>query len=503
MFSKLNIGNNLILGTVLFTGVMIASMSLYVSSVNDNTSLIRSEKLDARVVTIKGFEENISALSDLFNNVGPLSLDEKIEIATEAKIINEGKDFTNTSDPQDLRKLSKEYESSVSDLIKITKNVINDRPAEFSEVTSNTLNLSRTLSEVSKNKLSDASSLKLKKYKAAKTENIIMVIVGLVISALLFTLIVLGITRSLKKIDDSTKKHQLKIRNFIDLANRGNFDERLNIAEFEGSYKDIALGLNNLMNSVVRPQNLFNESLKKLSNGDLTSGVKENFEGNFGDVKTSLNRAINNLHETISKISETARSVSSSVIQFANANIEQTHNLKINLEYKDISMMKSIEISSRKISSIVNVIDDVAFQTGIVAFNASLEAAKAGDSGKGFSVVADEVKNLAGKSVQASREIKELVLDNIEKIKGSANIFDEVNNFTNFTRNMVEQNNIYAEALSKQAEELLSLTKLFKIDEPKKTSKPANQNIVGNNSKASDIKINTSYVNTKAGWEEF
>ena len=75
-----------------------------------------------------------------------------------------------------------------------------------------------------------------------------------------------------------------------------------------------------------------------------------------------------------------------------------------------ISAMTDIETSAEKIGQIIGVIDEIAFQTNLLALNAGIEAARAGDSGRGFAgVVAQEVRALAGRSADAAREIKSLV----------------------------------------------------------------------------------------------
>ena len=87
--------------------------------------------------------------------------------------------------------------------------------------------------------------------------------------------------------------------------------------------------------------------------------------------------------------------------------------------------MASITKSSEQITQIIGVIDDIAFQTNLLALNAGVEAARAGDSGKGFSVVASEVRSLAQRASDSAKEIKALVSNSSQQVKDGGRLVED------------------------------------------------------------------------------
>jgi methyl-accepting chemotaxis protein-1 (serine sensor receptor) len=90
-----------------------------------------------------------------------------------------------------------------------------------------------------------------------------------------------------------------------------------------------------------------------------------------------------------------------------------------------VKTMRGINDGSRKVAEIISVIDGIAFQTNILALNAAVEAARAGEQGRGFAVVATEVRNLAGRSATAAREIKSLIAASMAQVDEGSRLVDE------------------------------------------------------------------------------
>lgn len=108
-----------------------------------------------------------------------------------------------------------------------------------------------------------------------------------------------------------------------------------------------------------------------------------------------------------------------------------------------------IASSNREVVEIVSVVDEIAFQTNLLALNASVEAARAGQAGAGFSVVATEVRNLAQRSAESAREIRQLIEESTTKIQSG---LDRVRSSRKTSANVIEQARQLNELISQVAE---------------------------------------------------
>ena len=132
------------------------------------------------------------------------------------------------------------------------------------------------------------------------------------------------------------------------------------------------------------------------------------------DLAARTERQASALQETVATMAEISATVSMNA-----QNSEQSRKLAADAlsSAEDggkavasvVTAMSGIETSSSRIAEIIQVMEEISFQTKLLALNAAVEAARAGESGKGFAVVAQEVRSLADRSRQASQQIRDLI----------------------------------------------------------------------------------------------
>ena len=246
--------------------------------------------------------------------------------------------------------------------------------------------------------------------------------------------------------------------------------------------------------------------LGKMGQGDFRENITRTYRGDFVAIEKSMKAIHGSLRDTLLQISQSAETVASSAGQVSTGaqslsqgateqasaihelsstvtgiaqNARQTAaaaeeaglfanqadaQLGISVDYvKELnSAMEKISSSSAEISKIISTIESIAFQTNILALNASVEAARAGSAGKGFAVVSSEVRSLASKSDEAAKATKELIESSIATVmEGSqvvSRVTESLNKANSIAQNVSVKMNVVVEAVESQTEAISQVT---------------------------------------------
>ena len=246
------------------------------------------------------------------------------------------------------------------------------------------------------------------------TSNIVAIvsIVVVLISLFLSTVIVRNILNQLGA--DPTDFVKLT----EDLA-KGKLDIRVMLGA-TGAYASVGKVVNvlgEIVSGIKAGANEVSTAAEKVSQGnvDLSQRTQEQ--------ASSLEEMASSMEEMTSTVSQNAENAQYAD-QLAKAAREQADEGG-KVVAQAVTAMREINTSSKQIVDIIGVIDEIAFQTNILALNAAVEAARAGEQGRSFAVVASEVRNLAGRSATAAKEIQGLIQDSVEKVESGSRLVDE------------------------------------------------------------------------------
>ena len=272
--------------------------------------------------------------------------------------------------------------------------------------------------------------------------NIMITILCIAITAALATMIAGKISKALGNVKDRIQK----------LA-KGDITSPVEVLNTKDEAEDLSIALQETVNDVSGYIIELRQALTSLSKGDLQTEVKGEFVGDFIVLKESTNHIIDFLNEMIGELQKSSNTLSQAAMGVSNearnvnSNSEQqsacveklkeeTNNISNSIGIVDkntkqakeltnqvenklnegvqqmaslLEAMEEIRYNEEEISKITKFLEDIAFQTNILALNASVEAARAGAAGKGFAVVAEEVRNLAGKSADFSKRTTEII----------------------------------------------------------------------------------------------
>ena len=239
-------------------------------------------------------------------------------------------------------------------------------------------------------------------------------------------------------------------------------DERKLFTDINGNLKEAVDAISEYIGQI-------KTALEKILQGDLRSEITYDFKGDYSQIKDALNRIVDGLNDVMGNISISADQVASGSSQVSDGSqalaqgateqasaVEQltasvtdiaaktrenataaaqaktiTEKSRADAETgskqmdKLLKSMNDINESSAGISKVIKVIDEIAFQTNMLALNAAVEAARAGQYGKGFEVVANEVRSLAAKSASAVSETTSMIESSIQKSQAGSKIAAE------------------------------------------------------------------------------
>lgn len=291
-----------------------------------------------------------------------------------------------------------------------------------------------------------------------------LIFVMTVISAAVLILLILVILTIVRKTTSPLSEISTSMETFA----KGNLDVKFEVH----SQDEVGKLAESAKSTIMSLKEMIEDTsavLLEVSKGDLTAEVKGQYAGDFKSIKNALVQIISSLNATLYQINIAAEQVSTGAEQVSDnaqalaqgaseqagtveelaASIDEISvQITSNAGNSDLASKKAMSVrgeavesnrrmqemlkamedikdSTKKIGSILKAIEDIAFQTNILALNASVEAARAGDAGKGFSVVAMEVRNLASKSSKAAKDTNLLIENSLKAVESGTIIADD------------------------------------------------------------------------------